>query len=90
MIYRTFTAERDTAIVCRDVQDERARQDLKFGSQREQSHPLWNTILSEEVGEAATEVLEKDIDNLRMELVQVAAVAVAWIEAIDSGRGSFR
>lgn len=40
----------------------------------------WLDILNEEVAEAYA---EKDPAKLRAELVQVAAVAVAWIEAID-------
>lgn len=40
----------------------------------------WLNILEEEVYEAAAET---DVERLRKELVQVAAVAVAWIEAID-------
>lgn len=40
----------------------------------------WRDILGEEIAEAYA---EKDPANLRAELVQVAAVAVAWIEAID-------
>jgi NTP pyrophosphatase (non-canonical NTP hydrolase) len=39
--------------------------------------------LTEEVGEVAKGIQEKDITNLRYELIQVAAVAVRWIEAID-------
>lgn len=48
-----------------------------------------NAVLGEEVGEVAREVTESLIQgirrthNLRKELVQVAAVCVAWIEAID-------
>lgn len=72
-----------------DVNDERNRQDAKWG---EQNHldVVWNAILMEEVGEASQEVLTtafgaaaKGHGDLREELVQVAAVAVAWIEAID-------
>ncbi len=37
-------------------------------------------VLSEECGEVARAVLDKDDENLRAELVQVAAVAVAWLE----------
>jgi len=44
----------------------------------------WASILAEEVGEAMT---EDDPAQLRAELVQVAAVAVAWIEAIDMREG---
>lgn len=47
------------------------------------------TILVEEVGEVATEIHEASRDTaayrrrLRKELVQVAAVSVAWVEALD-------
>lgn len=40
----------------------------------------WFDILREEFWEAAA---EEDADRLREELIQVAAVAVAWVEAID-------
>lgn len=40
----------------------------------------WADVLSEEFFEA---MAEEDPAKLRAELVQVAAVAVAWIEAID-------
>lgn len=40
----------------------------------------WSYILAEEVYEAFA---ESDPDKLRTELIQVAAVAVAWVEAID-------
>jgi hypothetical protein len=42
------------------------------------------TVLVEEVGEVARAVLESDGRGLREELVQVAAVAVAWIEGLDA------
>lgn len=54
-------------------------------------------VLMEEVGEVARAILEGGIDgevshdkhgkDLRKELVQVAAVAVAWIEGLDRGAG---
>ncbi|MFG3709503.1 hypothetical protein [Micromonospora sp. NPDC047730] len=40
----------------------------------------WDAILSEEIAEAFA---ESDPAKLRAELIQVAAVAVAWVEAID-------
>ena len=40
----------------------------------------WAVILAEEVAEALDEI---DDEPLREELIQVAAVAVAWVEAID-------
>jgi len=69
------------------------KQDVKWG---EQNHNdlKWLSILMEEVGEAAETVNEDNPakerlyshdaceDNLEYELIQVAAVAVAWIEAI--------
>lgn len=39
-------------------------------------------VLSEEAGEVARAVLDLDPDGLRGELVQVAAVAVAWLESM--------
>ena len=44
--------------------------------------PSWDTIIREEVLEAR---LAPTAAELRAELVQVAAVAVAWIEALDRG-----
>ena len=45
-------------------------------------HPVKVAVLTEEVGEVARAALEHDTDGLRLELVQVAAVAVAWLEAL--------
>jgi len=39
-------------------------------------------VLTEEVGEVARAVLELDDAQLKTELIQVAAVAVAWLEAM--------
>jgi hypothetical protein len=46
----------------------------------ESGYLTWQNILLEEVAEAFAEF---DPAKLRAELVQVAAVAAAWIEAID-------
>ena len=43
----------------------------------------WMIILLEEVAEARDEVNAGNTEKLKEELVQVAAVAAAWIEAID-------
>lgn len=40
----------------------------------------WRDVLNEEVREAFA---ESDVCNLRMELIQVSAVACAWVEALD-------
>lgn len=37
-------------------------------------------ILTEEVGEVARSIIERDDGNLTTELVQVAAVVTAWLE----------
>lgn len=74
--------------VLNEVAAERDRQDAKWG---EQNHdlPVWITVLAEEIGEAAQEVLAARAGErpamlrCRAELVQVAAVAVAAIEYID-------
>lgn len=70
------------------IKQERARQDAKWGVQNH--HPIvWCAILGEQVGEVNREILESDLelekglDNLRKELVQVAAVSVAMIECLD-------
>jgi hypothetical protein len=68
-----------------DVIEERHRQDQVWG-QQEHDDPLWLAILTEEVGEAAEGVLHEIFGGhavTRREVVQVAAVALAWIECID-------
>lgn len=40
----------------------------------------WRDVLEEEFAEVSAEV---DVDKLRVELLQVAAIAVRWVEAID-------
>lgn len=52
------------------------------------SNPEKLVVLAEEFGEVSKEVCEQlngkyDPFNLRAELIQVAAVCVAWIEALD-------
>ena len=76
------------------VHDERRKQNDKWGPQNHS--PLeWMAILVEEVGEAQKEALEhhwagihypndpERLNRLRMELIQVAAVAVAAVESLD-------
>jgi hypothetical protein len=66
---------------------ERQRQDAKWGEQNHDDHK-WNTILCEEKGEVSKAILEHDGPGVLKELSHVAAVAVAWIEAI--GRRAIR
>ena len=44
--------------------------------------PIKAAVLLEEVGEVARALLEGDREGLATELIQVAAVAVAWREAL--------
>jgi hypothetical protein len=49
-------------------------------SSRDVSAAVKAVCLSEECGEVARAVLERDDDALTVELIQVAAIAVAWLE----------
>jgi len=78
------------------VGEERRRQNAKWGFQNHNAL-RWLGILMEEVGEASREVEQanygvKDEEEwrarLQYELIQVAAVAVAWCEAIRRKEGS--
>lgn len=69
-----------TKAVMEMIAQERQRQDAKWGADRVLTPMLWLTILMEEVGEVARAILERDWANLLIEIVQVAAVAVAWLE----------
>jgi NTP pyrophosphatase (non-canonical NTP hydrolase) len=72
-------------LVLLDIIKERKSQDEKWGSQRDLDPLLWNAILGEEVGEVSKAILEND-EGLYDELIQVAAVATAWAEAIRAKR----
>lgn len=63
------------------IQAERDRQDAKWGSQRRLPPDTWLRILVEEVGEVAEALNDHDDKNYPVELVQVAAVAVAALES---------
>jgi NTP pyrophosphatase (non-canonical NTP hydrolase) len=85
---RQLLARTDGILV--EVEEERADQIRKWGEQHHSPHQ-WLAILTEEVGEVAKDVAEMRIDefdfvNYRKELIQVAAVAVAAIEALDISR----
>lgn len=77
------------ADIFREIGDERHRQEVKWSGQTCAlpsigPTPLAVTVLTEEVGEVARACLESDTVQMRLELVQVAAVAVAMIEGIDA------
>jgi NTP pyrophosphatase (non-canonical NTP hydrolase) len=72
---------------------ERCKQDVKWG-QQDHNNERWLAILVEEVGEAATAIVEASpasegkyteiacMENLEVELIQVAAVCIQWIECL--------
>lgn len=64
------------------IRAERERQEAKWG---EQNHDdlKWLAILTEEVGELAQAILEGNASGIKVERIQVAAVAVAWMECAD-------
>ncbi|MBO1515584.1 hypothetical protein [Metabacillus bambusae] len=76
--------------VLSDVDLERARQDSLWGKQRHQ-YGTWLAILGEEHGEVCQAIQSKiglissketDSDNLYIELIHLAAVAVAIAEQV--------
>lgn len=79
------------------ILSERAAQQAKWGTQRH-DFPVWQTVLSEEVGELAEAILRYRqagfdpslqallptlLREMRGEAVQIAAVAVAIVEHLD-------
>lgn len=77
-----------TEYILDEIHIERQAQDAKFGNQTGKGIPEWHAILAEEVGEAAKEICEilhggGSRENLRVELIQSAAVAVAFIQYGD-------
>lgn len=76
------------------ITDERSRQQKKWNCQHswgigDCSSPavepiVKTTVLGEEFGEVCRAVLDKKDLDLRTELVQLAAVAVAWLEGMES------
>lgn len=93
---RSHAARRLILRVLEDVDQETDRARLAFGDQYGLTQPEWLAVLAEELGEAAKEVVVETVPPtlglggkfmpLRGELVQVAAVAVRWIAAIDARR----
>lgn len=80
-----------------DVAAERLRAHQKHSAKGHSSEQLdglhqdWPYILLEELAEALTELIRRfnydgdsNVDNLRSELIQVAAMATAWAEALDA------
>ena len=68
------------------IRMERGIQNNKWGVQ-DHSNERWLTILAEEFGEVAKALLESD-DGLANELLQTAAVCVAWLESLERQHGT--
>lgn len=69
------------------IRAERERQDKKWGEQNHDDY-RWLAILTEEVGELAQAILHDEFGGshagtTQTELVQVAAVAVQWLECME-------
>ena len=72
-----------------EIEQERERQDLMFGAQPRSFKPaLYLAVLAEEFGEVVRSIIEGDSENYRVELIQLAAVAVAAIEDFDHGNST--
>lgn len=83
-----------------DVRAERLRAHDKHsgrngnGKSAEEMHhddPLWLPVLTEELGEVARELCDHRFNRphaLRAELIQVAAMAQAWADALEVERGA--
>lgn len=77
--------------ICSAVYRERVRQEDRWGNDslmpyENGDHQRKLAVLMEEVGEVARELLEngnRTSSHLKEELIQVAAVAMAWIEGIE-------
>lgn len=71
------------------IDSERARQEgLRASGKFTCADPLTGNmcklpVLLEEVGEVAKAINERNRAEMKKELVQVAAVAVAWLEALE-------
>ena len=74
---------RDSRSLWDEVFEERGRQDKKWGDQRTITDLRWLGILAEEVGEAADAVLDDRPEQMREEVIQACASALAWLECID-------
>ncbi len=79
-------------VIAKAIDEERARQHAKWARDHAHGHGDCSSpdvpaavkvaVLTEECGEVARAFLDGDEDGLRRELVQVAAVAHAWLEAL--------
>ena len=84
------------SLVFQRIGEERLRQDKNWGIQNH-SNEIWLSILIEELGEViknSNELRESKItkyhywykNQIKKELIQVAAVAVAWLEDLERSK----
>ena len=81
--------------IIKEIIAERKKQDAQWGEQNNAPF-LYLTVLGEEYGEACQAALQTrfggdhgGLDHLREELVQVAAVTLAFIECLDRNKWSW-
>jgi len=70
------------AKVLEHVLAERERQDSIWGDQRDNTDDTWALIALEEMGEVAKDINETKLGSAYTEIIQVAAVMVAWAESL--------
>jgi len=70
------------ATVLEHVLAERERQDAIWGDQRDNTDERWAVIALEELGEVAKDIYETKLGSAYTEIIQVAAVMVAWAESL--------
>lgn len=63
------------------VDAERERQLERWGEQHHSAGD-WMLILQEEIGEAAQAILQARSEDFKEELIQSAAVIIAWLEDV--------
>jgi hypothetical protein len=81
--------------IYKDIERERDRQELLRDDGKFENTPASQGVddveclamIVEEVGECANDILENRREDLRTELIQVAALAVAWVERLDAELG---
>lgn len=82
---------RDDHALYREVQDARRKAHEKHGANSIEvaspDSPRWLAILVEEIGEVANSLTyDGPTGNLRAELIDILAVASAWVSAVDRER----
>ena len=80
---KKYMSEMFRAQALEDVLYERLRQDELWGDQSGHADERWLVILIEEVGEVARAMYDEDEGHTYEEIIQCAAVCMAWAEAMQ-------